>query len=114
MPENVPQESINLKVRSTFTFGVDSGIAGFLSQESAAKLEGILDQDFMTVVAEQMHKTYEHTREWNNLKIPGVDELNALLFSSGYGDGSYVTYLGAGEQGQPVAVVVDCDVADGA
>jgi hypothetical protein len=60
-----------------------------------------------------MHKTYEHTREWHNLKIPGGEALNALLFSSGYGDGSYVTYLGVAEQGQPVTIVVDCDVADG-
>lgn len=78
---------------SFYGYPVDSGTGGFLNSLGSAELRKFLDPNsgnYMSLI-EELNKTYKHTRSW---LLWQRDEANALLFSSGLGDGRYPTYIG--------------------
>jgi len=91
-------------------YGVDSGTGSFLSPEAAASMTAQLTDGFAEHIAEQMHATYVHTREWAMVELPG--QLNLALFSSGLGDGAYASYWGLAADDQPVVLLTDFGLLD--
>ncbi|WP_277949839.1 DUF4241 domain-containing protein [Priestia endophytica] len=47
---------------------------------------------------------------WGNLILDEEHNLNALVFSSGYGDGFYASYWGIDEKGHVVSLVTDFNI----
>ena len=91
-------------------YGVDSGTGSFLSPEAAASMTAQLTDRFAEHIAEQMHATYVHTREWAMVELPG--QLNLALFSSGLGDGAYASYWGLDANDHPVVLLTDFGLLD--
>jgi hypothetical protein len=91
-------------------YGVDSGTGSFLSPEAAASMTAQLSDEFAERVAEQMHATYVHTREWAMVELPG--QLNLALFSSGLGDGAYASFWGLDADDKPVVLLTDFGLLD--
>lgn len=90
-------------------FGVDSGTAAFLSAEAAVEVSELLDETFDDQVTEAMDAVYRPTRKWAEIPLSN-GELNMVICSTGFGDGSYPIFLGVDASGEPVAVVADFGV----
>lgn len=94
------------KPNSQPAFGVDSATAAFMD-EQAAMLWQVVDSDF-SAVTDQMDYTYGDTCCWGNITL-NTDEgqLNAAIFSTGYGDGFYRSYWGYSADGEVACLVTD-------
>ena len=92
-------------------FGVDSGTAAFLSAEAAMEVSELLDETFDDQVTEAMDTAYRPTRSWAEITLPN-GELNMVICSTGFGDGSYPVFLGVDAAGEPVAVVADFGIVE--
>ena len=100
--------------RKSECYGVDAGTGAFMD-EAVAKLlthfqtlgDDVIEQRYQTPLIESMETTYQHTRSWANFEIDPTSRLNVIAFSSGWGDGCYVSYWGLDDQDQPVALVTD-------
>jgi hypothetical protein len=88
-------------------YGVDSGTGAFLSAEAVPAVARRLDAGFAEAAAEAMQTNYADTRDWAVLPVPDTDGLDIALFSSGMGDGSYASYWGLDERGEPVCLLTD-------
>ena len=97
--------------REAPAYGVDSAIGAFVSAEGAITLAAHLDDDSLDDLAEKMEAHYEPTREWAVVPVPGTDGLELAAFSSGLGDGSYVSYWGYGAGGEIVCLLTDFRIA---
>lgn len=88
---------------------VDSGTAGFLSLEAAAAMMERLEAEssFSDRIVEALGRTYRDTREWADVEVGGEPALNAVIFSSGFGDGVYLSVWGLDADGRPVYLIAD-------
>lgn len=97
----------------SFGFGVDSGVAGFIDQSVVAAMKAKEMEDegsFYGAMDAEMKKTEVPTWSWLNVPF-GCG--NLVAFSSGYGDGEYVTYAGFEPSGTVAVVVTDFGVVSG-
>ncbi len=93
--------------RESPAYGVDSGTGGFVSAEGAAPLAAQLGDDSIEEFQARMEAEYVPTREWAVVPIPGTDGLNVAAFSSGLGDGAYVSYWGYDAGGEITCLLTD-------
>lgn len=109
------QDAKSLKDDEYFGYGVDSGTGCFMDPESGALLRKRMDgdDDYFNTIIEGMEATYKHTRSWYAFRPDDVREENVICFSSGFGDGSYPTYVGTSAAGEPVVLVTDFFVLQG-
>jgi hypothetical protein len=96
------------------SYGVDSGTGAFLSAEAAAAVARCLDAGFAEAAADAMEANYLDTRDWAVLAVPETDGLDVALFSSGLGDGSYVSYWGLDARGEAVCLLTDFGLLEAA
>lgn len=87
------QEPSTLSDDEIYGYGVDSGTGCFMDTSGAEKYSYYLSQKDSNyeVVIEEMEATYKHTRSWLMWEREGF---NVAMFSSGWGDGFYATYIG--------------------
>ncbi|WP_253946621.1 DUF4241 domain-containing protein [Priestia filamentosa] len=70
-----------------------------------------LGDDFISFYDDILEeKLEEHDDMWGNLILDEEYNLNALIFSSGYGDGFYASYWGINEKGNVVSLVTDFNI----
>ncbi|MGN7470618.1 DUF4241 domain-containing protein [Brevibacillus sp. SAFN-007a] len=95
-----------------FGYGVDAGTGAFMDEMACKRLESRMEQDetFAEALMEEMDQTYKHTRSWL-VKEMG-NGCNVAMFSSGWGDGSYASYIGYDADGQIVRLLTDFYLVD--
>jgi hypothetical protein len=100
------QDPGKLKQGEFYGYGVDSGTGGFMDRNAARALQAKFekDQTFPDKLIAKMDKTYRNTWSWC---LCGLDGENAAMFSSGYGDGSYASYVGYDAQGRVARLLTD-------
>ena len=91
-------------------YGVDSATGAFVSAEGAVVLAAQLSDDFIEELQAEMEAEYVPTREWALVPIPGTQGLNVATFSSGLGDGAYVSYWGFDAAGGIACLVTDFEI----
>ena len=93
------------------SYGVDSGTGGLCDAGAQEVMLDLADPEgsFQELIENEMKKSYQHTRSWVHVQTVAG---SAAIFSSGFGDGSYSSYLGLDCGGEPVALVTDFGVLD--
>lgn len=101
-----------LAANEFFGYGVDAGTGSFMDVKACKVLESRLEQNetFFDALIEEMDQTYKHTRSWL-VKDMG-NGCNVAMFSSGWGDGSYASYIGYDADGQIVRLLTDFYLVD--
>lgn len=103
------EDPSTLGLYGIFGYMVDSGTGCFASPEAWALLQARRMQarnDFEAVVAE-LDKTYRPTWAWADF-VPEVGRPeNLIAFSTGFGDGTYASYVGYDRNGAPVCLLTD-------
>lgn len=100
-----------LKPGQVFGYGVDSGTGSFCDASAAPLLEQANEEDvgFPHRVMAEMRRSHQPTRDWIHIETPNG---SAAGFSSGYGDGSYASYFGLDDTGNPVVLLTDFNIVD--
>lgn len=99
------QDVSKLNDEQFYGYGVDAGTGCFVDQKVAEYIdEDEFEQEMVDKLDEEMKERYEYTRTWGSIK---VKDISIVVFSSGWGDGSYPTFAGFDENNQLVAVVTD-------
>jgi hypothetical protein len=108
------QDIESLGPEEFFGYPVDSGTGCFMDALTGQKLLERMKQEenYFEDIIEQMAKNYCDTWNWADIH-PASTNHNVLCFSSGYGDGSYPSYLGISETGTAVCLLTDFQVFDG-
>ncbi len=89
-----------------FGYPVDAGTGCFMDRMAAETLDRMMTEDseyFWTIIHE-MEETEVNTWSWADMPF---GKGNMIVFSSGFGDGVYATYVGFDEGGKVIAVVAD-------
>ncbi|WP_153798783.1 DUF4241 domain-containing protein [Foetidibacter luteolus] len=102
----VDQDATKLSDDEIFGYGVDSGTGCFMDTSGAEKYSDYLNQkeDNFNVVIDEMEATYKHTRSW---LIWDRDGFNVAMYSTGWGDGLYATYIGYDSENSICRLVSD-------
>lgn len=100
------QDVSTLKEGQFFGYGVDAGMGCFADHAAlrAVAAERDVRDALIDRVDAVMRQHWVSTWSWGNLT---QDDANVVLFSSGWGDGAYPTYLAHAADDQPCAVVTD-------
>ncbi len=103
------QDPSALKPDQVSCYPVDSGIGSFIEEAALPELEKVMDNDGFHRILDEMKKVHRHTRDWARINTRSG---GAALFSSGFGDGRYVSYFGYDTEGKPVALITDFEVIE--
>ncbi len=99
------QDPADLDGDEYFGYGVDSGTGAFMDTSGYAEYEQLYkDEEAFADLKDQIEQNYKDTRSW--LLWQGA-EGNAALFSSGYGDGMFASYIGYDEKARICRLVTD-------
>ncbi|NDJ00106.1 DUF4241 domain-containing protein [Flavobacterium sp. LaA7.5] len=105
-----------------YGFPVESGLACFLDEETnkelIAKIDELQEKDpeanyYDAVLADEFseysgkNKFSRALGDWNDHRPNKDSDNNAIMFSSGWGDGYYPAYWGLNENGDIVELVID-------
>lgn len=92
-----------------FGYGVDSGTGSFMDKATCDMLndlDGHTDNCFFTKLEDMMDKSYIDTYSTANCTLPNSNN-NIVVFSTGYGDGSYPSFWGYDEKGILCSLITD-------
>jgi hypothetical protein len=105
------QDASAQKSGRTIGYGVDSGTGSFCdaSVEQLIVEANEAEVGFYGQVVGEMRATNKATRNWVHIESRNG---SLAIFSSGYGDGSYTSYFGLDEMGNPVALVTDFGIVN--
>jgi hypothetical protein len=95
-------------------YGVDSAM-GCLMDEQAALIwrRQVDDSEFFSAVTDQMTEEYGDGCSWGNVSLDTHDgRVEAVIFSTSYGDGFYRSYWGYGADGEIACLVSDFGVLE--
>lgn len=110
---------MKLKDGVLFGFGVDAGLGCFMdakTQEAYLKFtddfyaqnpNGNIYDDFFAAEFKKTALDEKDPGDWVNFYIPGQDNLNIVMFHSGFGDGFYQSYWGRTNNGEICNLVID-------
>lgn len=94
-----------------YGYGVDSGTGCFMDTSGGKEFYKYLTEDpdnSMNLITE-MEKTYKHTRSWLLWKR---NNCTVAMFSTGWGDGYYVTYIGLDVDNNICRLVTDFELIE--
>lgn len=109
------QDTATLKEDEIFGYGVDAGTASFYDAEARPAAADLYRAD------PDAWETWQKDGEANGPKVIGAYQFllnlplgnaNAIMFSSGWGDGFYASYFGYDASGEVAALVTDFAVTD--
>ncbi len=105
------QKLQDLKKDEIYGYGVDAGTGAFMDISGAKELKRFMAEkdDNYDVLINLMDKSYQHTRSWLNWES---NQVNVMMFSSGYGDGFYASYIGYDKNGHICRLVTDFGVLE--
>ena len=103
------QDLASLEEDEYFGYPVDAGTGAFMdaSTNHALLQRYHRDSTYSDTVIAAMRDTYVDTWDWAELTPEPADQGNFFAFHSGFGDGSYPTFLGRAPGGAAAAVVTD-------
>jgi hypothetical protein len=104
------QDSTKLGRDEIFGYGVDSGTGSFLDLAALRQLAGHPDYADRIIADLEAHEVFSWS--WAEMVLDEASGANAVVFSSGLGDGVYASYLGYDTSGQVVALVTDFGLLD--
>lgn len=110
-----------------FGYAVADGLGCFTDaggRDAFLRVTEVLDEHGKNLYDDYFHhqflESYEkyplnqrENGDWFNSPIPGSEELNLIVFQSGFGDGIYPCYWGLDEEGQVSQLVTDFFVLQG-
>lgn len=98
-----------LKKDQYFGYASESGYGCFTDALGAEALALALDTDdeFEPGLLKSLDGNYQDTRSWTTVALDPESGANAVVFTSGDGDGNFPTFVGADAKGKPVALVTD-------
>jgi hypothetical protein len=102
----VDQDASNLTDDEICGYGVDSGSGCFMDTSGAKRYSTYLDEkedNYMNVI-DEMEATYKHPHSW---LLWNKEGFNVTMFSSGWGDGLYATYIGFDSEDSICRLVTD-------
>lgn len=115
----VPGEDTSLLSEDDHGYSVVSSLACFMDVETAAHMiqygELVLDDDDNEVEKQlkiQQRKALTRGLCFNKIAHPALGEGHIALFSSGYGEGLYRTWIGRDADGKITRVVTDFEVLE--
>ena len=88
-----------------YGYPVDAGVGSFMDVRASKILCGIHDSGERIIAELERHDV--ESWSWANFVVDPVGGLNVIVFSSGYGDGTYPTYYGLTNNGEIACVVTD-------
>jgi hypothetical protein len=93
-------------------YGVDSAVGCFMDELTAETWRKQIEQTgFYETVVDQMDDGYGESCCWGNINLDTADgRVNAVLFSTGYGDGFFRSYWGYGSDGSVACLMTDFNV----
>jgi hypothetical protein len=117
------QELSKLERGHVLGYSVDAATGCFMDRSAEQALDDLMAKEdmlyfepetaapeqetFFDTLTAEMDKNYQPTWGWLNRSF---GDTNLIAFSSGYGDGLYVTYAGFGSAGEVSVVVTDFSV----
>jgi hypothetical protein len=104
-----------------YRYSVDYACGCFMDLRTAQELLALMDEKapnlkspfsdimngWLNRINDQMAQTYVNTWSWANVVVDPKDGLNMIIFSSGIGDGAYVSYWGYDANGRLACLVTD-------
>ncbi len=104
------QDVNELEKGEIFGYSVESGTGSFMDTSGYADYDNLYKEDAeLSTVSKQLNETYEDTRAW--LMWEGKNS-NVAIFSTGYGDGLYATYIGYDTGGNICRLVSDFNMLE--
>jgi hypothetical protein len=109
------QDPATLAPDEIFGYGVDSGTGAFTSPEAVAAVTSEADYArYADSLMSAMPATTEAFELSGQVVVDEETGANVVAFASGFGDGSYASYVGRDDDGNVVAVLTDFGVLDAA
>lgn len=101
----------DLETDNIFGYGVDAGMGAFMDISGGKEFMKFLmeKQDNYEIIIEEMEKTYKDTWSW---LLWDKNNSNVAMFSSGWGDGFYATYIGYDNNNNICRLVTDFGVIE--
>jgi len=101
----------DLKPGDIYGYGVDAGTGSFMDASAGQEFTGfyIEKDDNYLVLIDEMEKTYKDTWSWLLWERNGF---NVAMFSSGWGDGLYASYIGYDVDNNICRLVTDFGLLD--
>ncbi len=102
------EDPATLKPGERFGYGVDSGVGAFIAGEAIEDLQTEIP-DHMDYMIHRMGETTRPSWSWIRMR---AEHGNGIIFSSGWGDGHYASYIGYDEDGNVTALLTSFDVVE--
>ena len=104
------QDVAELEADEIFGYGVDSGTGSFMDESGYREYDDLYKVDVgLNTITEAMELSYKDTRSWLLWERNGN---NVALFTTGYGDGLYASYIGYDSAGNICRLVTDFGLLD--
>ena len=106
------QKQIPIDSETFYGYGVDGGIGLFIDKEANDAFNALYKKDdniWADIFNKEMDKHYRHT--WQYI-LYNFDSHSLSSFSTGYGDGTYGTYVGYDEKGNICRLLTDFGIVD--
>jgi hypothetical protein len=107
------QDPATLGPDEFYGYGVDAGTGAFTSPEATARLRDEAAYDtYSKAVMAAMFPGGDQFRLTAQVEVDRGSGANVVAFASGFGDGSYPTFVGIDRDGRPAVVVTDFGILD--
>ena len=104
------QDVKDLESDEIFGYDIESGTGAFMDSSGYVEYDSLYKEDInLSTISREMRKNYKDTRSW--LMWEGKNS-NVAIFSSGYGEGLYATYIGFDDYGSICRLVTDFGLLD--
>jgi hypothetical protein len=109
-----PSTVSHMKPGEEYGYGVDTATGAFLDAAVLKRIQEISNagEAAWDAFVEQLGGNYLDTWSWGNATLDAETGANIIGFSSGYGDGFYLSYFGLNAAGNAVCLVTDFNVVD--
>jgi hypothetical protein len=91
-------------------YAVDNATGCFMDESAArvlCSMSGDEFDEFWRQMRSEEEKVYAPTRSWASLVLDRDTRANIVVFTSGYGDGVYESYVGRDKMGEITSLVTD-------
>ena len=102
-----PGDPVRWEPASSIT--VQSGTAAFLDEDTVQNAMSNYDP-YGSAVLGALTYAVQHDEYWSAVTVDQDSGAGAVIFTAGYGDGTYTTYWGFDQNDQPVTLVADFNV----
>jgi hypothetical protein len=103
------QKPVAVNSEKKHGYVVDAGLGIFMDEAAKAALDKNLLVQPESALYKEMEKHYHH--RWRHA-VYNFGNHNLAAFSTGFGDGRYVTYIGFDDSGKPCRLVTDFEIVD--